>query len=56
MNSISLAMHHVRIRRQREKEFDQIDFFGDSDDDLFDILQGILALGFIGRCHAPLAR
>ena len=43
MNSISLAMHHVRIRRLREKEFDQIDCFGDNDDDLFGVLQGILA-------------
>jgi hypothetical protein len=37
-------MHHMRIRRQREKEFDQIDCFGDNDDDLFDVLQGILAV------------
>ncbi len=44
MNSISLAMHHVRIRRVREKEFDQIDCFGDNDDDLFDTLQRILGV------------
>jgi len=43
VNSISLAMHHVRIRRTREKEFDQIDCFGDNDDDLFLVIQGILA-------------
>ena len=43
MNSISLAMHHVRIRRLRQKEFAQIDCFGDNDDDLFVVFQGILA-------------
>lgn len=43
MNSISLAMHHVRIRREREKEFDQIDCFGEDDTDLFEVVQGVLA-------------
>jgi len=42
-SSISIAMHHVRIRRVRVKEFDQIDCFGDDDDDLFEVLRDILA-------------
>jgi hypothetical protein len=37
-------MHHVRIRRQREKEFDQLDCFGDNDNDLLDVVQGVLAI------------
>jgi len=36
-------MHHVRIRRIREKEFASIDCFGDQSEDLFAVLQSMLA-------------
>ncbi|MCW5979615.1 MAG: hypothetical protein KIT09_16170 [Bryobacteraceae bacterium] len=42
-SSISLAMHHVRIRRVREKDFNQIDCFGDKDEDLFEAIHAILS-------------
>lgn len=43
MTSISAAVHHVRVRRIREKVFDQIDCFGDDDSDLFEVLSEELA-------------
>jgi hypothetical protein len=42
MNAISLAVHHVRIRRVREKAFERVDCFGDTDSDLAEVLADLL--------------
>ena len=43
MNDIALALHYVRVKRQRESGFAFIHCFGDNSDDLFKILADILA-------------